>query len=122
MPLVPIICCGALVGAREIIPGVSGGSVAVMPNIYGRLIESISHLRRDFKKASALIGMAPAIGVLLAGILLSLYFTLKEFGRYRETGGKRGGDHRRCIRPGRAPSGGGPPPLFISRPDIDARR
>ncbi len=40
-------------GAREIIPGVSGGSVAVMPNIYGRLIESISHLRRDFKKASA---------------------------------------------------------------------
>ena len=51
MPLVPIICCGALVGAREIIPGVSGGPVAVMPNIYGRLIESISHLRRDFKKS-----------------------------------------------------------------------
>ena len=62
-----IVLCGALVGVAEIIPGVSGGTIAVMLNIYDRLIESISHLRRDFKKSirfllPLLIGMALAIG------------------------------------------------------------
>ena len=114
MPLVPIICCGALVGAREIIPGVSGGSVAVMPNIYGRLIESISHLRRDFKKASApdrhgaghwcAACRDPAVAA-----------TAKRAENEVETTVGVSGPAEPRVGADRLP-------LFISRPDIDARR
>ena len=119
----PIICCGALVGAREIIPGVSGGPVAVMPNIYGRLIESISHLRRDFKKASAPDrhgaghwGAAcrdPAVAVFHLG--KNLAATAKRAENEAEaTVGVSG--------PAEPRVGADRLPLFISRPDIDARR
>ncbi len=68
MQFVFILLCGALIGVAEIIPGVSGGTIAVLLNIYDRLIESISHLRKDFKKSirfliPLLIGMVLAIAV-----------------------------------------------------------
>ncbi len=42
---------GVVIGIAEIIPGVSGGTLAVLLNIYDQLIGSISHLKKEFKKS-----------------------------------------------------------------------
>ena len=57
---------GAVIGIANVIPGVSGGTMAVSMGIYNRLISSITHLFRDFKKSAAtlipiLIGCAIGI-------------------------------------------------------------
>jgi len=43
------ICKGMLIGIANIIPGVSGGTMAVSMGIYDRLISCISHPFKDFK-------------------------------------------------------------------------
>ena len=45
---------GVVVGIANIIPGVSGGTMLVSMGLYNRLIESITHLFRDWKKSSRL--------------------------------------------------------------------
>ena len=45
---------GLVVGVANIIPGVSGGTMAVVMGIYDRLIGAVSDLRRDFKILAAL--------------------------------------------------------------------
>lgn len=53
-------------GAANIIPGVSGGTIAVLMGIYDRLIEAINSLfSRDFKSLKILL---PAGFGLLAGV------------------------------------------------------
>ena len=42
---------GAGIGVAMIIPGVSGGTIAVLFKIYDKLIGAISDLRRDFKNS-----------------------------------------------------------------------
>ena len=42
---------GIMIGIANIIPGVSGGTMAVSLGIYDRLIGSISGLFREFKKS-----------------------------------------------------------------------
>ena len=42
---------GAVIGIAMIIPGVSGGTLAVLMNVYDKLINAISDLRRDFKNS-----------------------------------------------------------------------
>ncbi|MDY2858279.1 MAG: DUF368 domain-containing protein, partial [Candidatus Cryptobacteroides sp.] len=37
---------GFLIGASNVIPGVSGGTMAVLTGIYGRLVDSIASLSR----------------------------------------------------------------------------
>ncbi len=58
---------GAGIGVAMIIPGVSGGTLAVLFNVYDKLIGAISDLRRDFKNSfffllpivlGALVGIA----------------------------------------------------------------
>lgn len=49
------IICGMIVGIENIIPGVSGGTMAVVLNIYDRLISSVSNLRKEFKKSIAFL-------------------------------------------------------------------
>lgn len=66
MEILWLILAGAVVGIAEVIPGVSGGTLAVMLKIYDRLIGAISHLRTDFKKSvkfliPLVIGMGAAI-------------------------------------------------------------
>ncbi len=65
---------GAAIGAGMIIPGVSGGTIAVLFNIYDKLISAISDLRKDFKNSfffllPILLGAAAAI--------CAAYFPLK---------------------------------------------
>lgn len=42
---------GCIIGVANIIPGVSGGTMAVMLNIYDKLIDSFTGLRKNFKKS-----------------------------------------------------------------------
>ncbi|MDE7083454.1 MAG: DUF368 domain-containing protein [Clostridia bacterium] len=58
---------GAGIGIAMIIPGVSGGTIAVLFNVYDKLIGAISDLRKDFKNSffyllpivlGALVGIA----------------------------------------------------------------
>ena len=42
---------GAIMGTFEVVPGMSGGTLAVLLNIYDKLIMSVSHIRDDFKNS-----------------------------------------------------------------------
>lgn len=65
---------GAAIGVAMIIPGVSGGTIAVLFNIYENLINAISNLRKDFKKS--FIYLLPIVlGMVLA--FCAMYFPLK---------------------------------------------
>lgn len=71
---------GIFMGIFEVIPGISGGTLAFILGIYEALIESISNVRKDFKKSfrlllPILIGMG--IGVYCFSYLMS--FLNKNF-------------------------------------------
>lgn len=70
---------GAVIGAAMIIPGVSGGTIAVLCNIYDKLINAISDLRRDFKN-SFLFLLPIALGAVCA--IAAIYFPLKYALKY----------------------------------------
>jgi putative membrane protein len=64
---------GGAIGASMIIPGVSGGTVAVLLNIYNKLIDSIGSLKKDFKNSIAFL-LPVACGIVIA--FAALYFPL----------------------------------------------
>ncbi|NDL68820.1 DUF368 domain-containing protein [Anaerotalea alkaliphila] len=60
---------GGLIGLANIIPGVSGGTMAVSMGIYDELIYAATHLRKDFKRNAMtllpyLLGALAGIGAL----------------------------------------------------------
>lgn len=68
---------GFVVGSSMLIPGCSGGTVAIILGIYARLLHAVSNLRKEFKKniffllrvaVGGLLGVA-----LLANPILTLY-------------------------------------------------
>ena len=59
---------GILVGIANVIPGVSGGTMAVSLGIYDRLISSITGLLKDFKKS--FLTLLPIIAGAGVGIVL----------------------------------------------------
>lgn len=65
---------GALIGAAMIIPGVSGGTIAVLLKIYDKLIGALSDLRKDFK--NSFFFLLPIVLGAVAGVA-ALYFPLK---------------------------------------------
>ncbi|MDE6504627.1 MAG: DUF368 domain-containing protein [Clostridia bacterium] len=67
---------GAAVGAAMIIPGVSGGTIAVLFNIYDKLINAISDLRKDFKNSFFFL-LPIVLGAVAA--VIAAYFPLKFF-------------------------------------------
>ncbi|WP_054740161.1 DUF368 domain-containing protein [Cellulosilyticum ruminicola] len=71
---------GAIIGIANIIPGVSGGTMAVILNIYDELISAVSNFTKSFKKSLTLlipIGIGAGIGIILfsklIGFLLETY-------------------------------------------------
>ena len=70
---------GAAIGVAMIIPGVSGGTLAVLMNVYDKLIDAISNLRRDFK--NSFFFLLPIILGALVGIA-ACYFPLKYALKY----------------------------------------
>lgn len=64
MNLLKEIVKGILIGVANIIPGVSGGTLAVSVGVYDKLIRSITGLRKNFKE-SILTLLPYAIGMLV---------------------------------------------------------
>ena len=59
---------GIFIGIANIIPGVSGGTMAVSMGVYDKLINSINSIIKDFKKSfltllPLVIGMIGGIGI-----------------------------------------------------------
>lgn len=66
--------CGAVIGVAVIIPGVSGGTLAVLLNIYDRMISAVSNLRHDFKNSFKFL-LPIALGIVIA--FAAMYFPLQ---------------------------------------------
>ena len=65
---------GAAIGVAMIIPGVSGGTLAVLLNVYDKLIRAISNIFKDFKNSIKIL--APILlGAVVA--VVAAYFPLK---------------------------------------------
>lgn len=72
--------CGACIGIAEAIPGVSGGTVAVLLKIYDELIGSISKLRQQFKKSLLfLVPIVLGMGLGLFGFSHIITYLLEHF-------------------------------------------
>ncbi len=67
---IKIFLKGCVFGIANIIPGVSGGTIALTMGIYEDLIKSISNIRKKFKKSMALL-IPFFIGAVVAILLLS---------------------------------------------------
>ncbi len=71
--------CGAVIGVAVIIPGVSGGTLAVLLNVYDKLIGAISNLRKDFKNSFLfLLPVVLGIAVAFAAMYFPLQFALEK--------------------------------------------
>ena len=68
-----IFIAGVVFGLANVIPGVSGGTMAVVFGVYERLINLIANIRRDFKKELPFIiafGAGAVAGILAFGKLM----------------------------------------------------
>lgn len=74
MRYLELIAKGAVVGVGMIIPGVSGGTLAVLLGVYDELILRISNLRKEFK-AGIFFLLPFLLGMILA--FAAMYFPLK---------------------------------------------
>ena len=85
MPYLVLFLKGIAVGAANIIPGVSGATLAVIFRVYDRLIWAINHIFKDFKGAVAFaapFGAGMAIGIFAFVAILDyllIHFSL-QFG------------------------------------------
>lgn len=62
---------GAVIGSSMSIPGISGGTIAMILGVYGRLLSSVSEVFRKPKQA------LPFLGLMAAGGLLGLFTAAK---------------------------------------------
>ncbi len=75
--MVKNILKGAVIGIANIIPGVSGGTMAVAMGIYDTLIHSLTHLFKEFKKSVMTllpILLGAAIGIVGLSFLIEKMF------------------------------------------------
>ena len=59
---------GFIIGASMLVPGASGGTMAIILGIYDELIHAVSTLRKNFKENAILLGtytLAGSLGILL---------------------------------------------------------
>lgn len=67
--MIKTILKGMVMGIANIIPGVSGGTMAVSMGIYDKLIHCVTHLFKEFKESMKfLIPVALGIGIALVGL------------------------------------------------------
>ena len=71
--------CGGVIGASMLLPGVSGGTSAIIMGIYDKLIKAVSGLFSDFKRNAVFLFTVAAggcIGVaVLSGLILNIVNT-----------------------------------------------
>ena len=71
---------GMLIGGTMLVPGVSGGTMAMLLGIYSRLISAVSSFRKD-KKGNLLFLLVFALGG-IAGMLIfarPILFLIEKF-------------------------------------------
>lgn len=71
---------GFIIGAFAVLPGVSGGVVAVLLGVYQKIIEAFNNFKCD-KKNNVVFLTKTAVGVLI-GVVLSSKILLKAFNLY----------------------------------------
>ncbi len=74
------IIYGAIIGVANIIPGVSGGTMAVILKVYDQLIHSVSNIKSDFKNSMKFlipIGIGAGLGILVFSKIIE--FSLANF-------------------------------------------
>lgn len=67
------IVFGLIIGFAAIVPGLSGGAIAVSLGIYPVLIGSVLNLRKEFKKSIGFLipfGISAVVGIFLFGVLM----------------------------------------------------
>lgn len=70
---------GIMIGIANIIPGVSGGTMAVSLGIYDRLISSVSGLFKEFKKSTLfLIPIIIGAGIGIVGFTYAIGYLLDK--------------------------------------------
>lgn len=71
---------GMVIGVANIIPGVSGGTMAVSLGIYDRLISSISHLFKDWKDSlKTLLPILAGAGIGVVAFTYTIEFLLSTY-------------------------------------------
>lgn len=68
MDAIKIILKGMVIGVSNVIPGVSGGTMAVVMGIYDQIIESINHFLKQPKKYLQFLiplGIGAGVGILI---------------------------------------------------------
>ena len=73
---------GAVIGVANIIPGVSGGTMAVSMGIYDKLIHALTHLFSEFKKSLRIlipIAVGAVLGLVVVARLIEIMFDKLPF-------------------------------------------
>ena len=65
---------GALIGTANILPGISGGTLAISMGVYEQILHALTHLHKETKKS--LSTLFPYILGILGGIV-GLSFTME---------------------------------------------
>ena len=83
MDILKNILVGMLIGVANIIPGVSGGTLALSLGVYEDIIYSINHLFKEFKKSMKIL-IPLGIGIVLAVLVLSklIAFCFDKYANY----------------------------------------
>lgn len=71
---------GILIGIANIIPGVSGGTIAVSTGVYETILHAVNHLRTEFKKSIKTL-LPYGIGIVIGIVALSfvIHFLLEQY-------------------------------------------
>lgn len=68
---------GIFIGVANIIPGVSGGTLAVSMGVYAKIIEAVNNIRKDFKNSIKTLlpyGIGVVIGIAALSFIISFLF------------------------------------------------
>ena len=67
MDFIKDVLRGVLIGVANVIPGVSGGTIAVSMGIYDKVVSAINNLRKDFK--NSVMTLLPYVIGIVVGVL-----------------------------------------------------
>lgn len=68
---------GVFIGIANIIPGVSGGTLAVSMGVYTKIIDAVNNIRKDFKNSVKTLlpyGIGVVIGIALLSFIITFLF------------------------------------------------
>ncbi len=70
MPFFSLVIKGVIMSVSQLIPGVSGSTIAIILGIYDRLLEAINHLWKDFRRHANVL-FAVCLGAVVGIVLFA---------------------------------------------------